>query len=106
MPGEIVFSKALSEIRLEKAHLGILMSTLEAKGGIEDLMELQHISIRLFETQFTRHRPGEEEIIDAIGDSNAEPGGCEEECELTESPNKEGVCEVRKFAPEPKRPKG
>ena len=52
MPGGILFSKALSSIKLEKVQLGILMSTLESKGITKDMLELQRISVKLFESQF------------------------------------------------------
>ena len=114
MPDEIIFSKALSAIRLEKTQLGILMSTLEAKGICKDLMELQRISIRLFETQFLCATDAilkveEEENPEGGEDCNADHDDCcEEDCELMESfSNQEGeIFEIRKVGSKSSKSKG
>ena len=113
MPEEIIFSKALSAIRLEKTQLGILMNTLEAKGISKDLIELQRISIRLFETQFLCATDAilkveEEENIEGGEECNGDHDDCcEEECELVESfPNREGILKFEKSDPNPTSQKG
>ena len=113
MPDEILFSKALASIRLEKTQLGILMSTLEAKGITKELIELQRISIKLFETSFLHATdailkveegnaldPNEELVIDVVEG--------EEEDEVLEcfSNNEGEVFEIRKVAPKTKRSRG
>ena len=113
MPAEILFSKALASLKLEKVQLGILMSTLESKGITKDLLELQRISVKLFESQFLHATDAilkleEEDQCETIDELVIEPGEGEDEDEILECfSNPEGeVFEIRKVAPKSKRSKG
>ena len=113
MPDEILFSKALSSLKLEKVQLGILMSTLESKGITKDMLELQRISVKLFESQFLHATDAilkleEEDQPEIIDELIGEPVEGEEDDEILECfSNPEGeVFEIRKVAPKSKRSKG
>ena len=90
MPDGILFSKALSPIKLERFQLEILMSTIESKGITQDLLELQRISVGLFETHFLYAtdailKAEEDDYTTTIDELTADPADGDDEDEILES---------------------
>ena len=84
MTGEILLIKSLSSIKLERAQLGILTSTLASKGITNDLSELQRISVKLFESQFLHAADAilimeEDDCAETIDELTTDPADIKEE---------------------------